>query len=100
MEIKSILDNDLYKFSMGYAYMKMYPDAEGTFRYWAFISDDTKINDIYNDKGGEENEVANVAWIPIKELDNYKWAFGHKQIILDFWKGWEAIYNKNYGHNE
>ena len=31
MEIKSILDNDLYKFSMGYAYMKMYPDAEGTF---------------------------------------------------------------------
>ena len=31
MEIKSILDNDLYKFSMGYAYMKMYPDAEGQF---------------------------------------------------------------------
>ena len=33
MEIKSILDNDLYKFSMGYAYMKMYPDAEGTFEF-------------------------------------------------------------------
>ena len=32
-EIKSILDNDLYKFSMGYAYMKMYPDAEGTFMF-------------------------------------------------------------------
>lgn len=29
--IESILDNDLYKFSMGYAYMKLYPEAEGTF---------------------------------------------------------------------
>lgn len=31
--LKSILDNDLYKFSMGYAYMKMYPDAEGVFEF-------------------------------------------------------------------
>lgn len=71
-----------------------------TFRYWAFISDNTKINDIYSNRGGEENEVANVAWIPIKEVDNYKWAFGHKQIILDFWKGIATSYNKNYEHNE
>ena len=31
--IKSILDNDLYKFSMGHAYMKMYPLAEGKFEF-------------------------------------------------------------------
>lgn len=31
--IKSILDNDLYKLSMGYAYMKMYPEAEGRFEF-------------------------------------------------------------------
>ena len=31
--IVSILDNDLYKFSMGYAYMKLYPDAEGEFAF-------------------------------------------------------------------
>ena len=31
--IKSILDNDLYKFSMGYGYMKLYPDAEGEFEF-------------------------------------------------------------------
>lgn len=30
---KSILDNDLYKFSMSYAYMKLYPLAEGTFTF-------------------------------------------------------------------
>lgn len=31
--IESILDNDLYKFSMGYAYMKLYPQAEGKFEF-------------------------------------------------------------------
>ena len=29
--IYSILDTDLYKFSTSYAYMKLYPEAEGTF---------------------------------------------------------------------
>lgn len=31
MIIPSILDTDLYKFSTSYAYLKLYPDAEGTF---------------------------------------------------------------------
>lgn len=29
--INSVLDSDLYKFTSSYAYMKLYPDAEGTF---------------------------------------------------------------------
>ena len=29
----SVLDNDLYKFSTSYAYMKLYPEAEGTFSF-------------------------------------------------------------------
>lgn len=33
MEIKSILDTDLYKFSVSYAYMKLFPDAIGTFEF-------------------------------------------------------------------
>lgn len=33
MCIKSILDTDLYKFTTSYAYMKMFPDAEGTFEF-------------------------------------------------------------------
>lgn len=33
MYIKSILDTDLYKFTTSYAYMKMFPDAEGTFTF-------------------------------------------------------------------
>ena len=31
--ILNILDNDLYKFSTSYAYMKLYPEAEGTFSF-------------------------------------------------------------------
>ena len=31
--IKSILDTDLYKFTTSYAYMKLFPDAEGTFSF-------------------------------------------------------------------
>lgn len=31
--VKSILDTDLYKFSTSYAYMKLYPHAEGTFEF-------------------------------------------------------------------
>jgi nicotinate phosphoribosyltransferase len=31
--VVSILDNDLYKFSMGYAYMRLYPQAEGRFEF-------------------------------------------------------------------
>ena len=31
--IYSILDTDLYKFSTSYAYMKLYPEAEGTFSF-------------------------------------------------------------------
>lgn len=31
--MKSILDTDLYKFSMSYAYMKLFPEAEGKFKF-------------------------------------------------------------------
>ena len=30
---------------------------------------------------GEEDEVEEVMWIPVKDIDNYEWAFGHNKII-------------------
>lgn len=33
MTILSILDTDLYKMSTSYAYMKLYPEAEGIFSF-------------------------------------------------------------------
>ena len=35
----------------------------------------------------EENEVAEIKWIPIDEVENYGWAFNHKEIIL-------SVFNK------
>lgn len=50
-----------------------------TIRYKAFLG---KIKPHYVDKeGGEENEVDDVRWIPIDEVDKYKWAFNHRKII-------------------
>ena len=34
MIIKSILDTDLYKFTTSYAYMKLFPQAVGTFEFF------------------------------------------------------------------
>ena len=53
-----------------------------TLRYRAFI---TSIKEVPL-TGGEENEVAEIKWIPINEIDNYTWAFNHNQII-------KSIYN-------
>lgn len=32
-------------------------------------------------EGGEENEVNGITWIPIDDIDNYKWAFNHRKTI-------------------
>lgn len=60
-----------------------------TFRYCSYVSDNTLITDIYNLNGGEVDEVANVKWIPYDELDNYKWAFGHKELIINLLEQWK-----------
>ena len=43
MIIKSILDTDLYKFTTSYAYMKLFPNAMGTFQF--VNRDNTKYTD-------------------------------------------------------
>lgn len=43
MIIKSILDTDLYKFTTSYAYMKLFPNAVGTFQF--VDRDNTKYTD-------------------------------------------------------
>lgn len=41
--IFSMLDNDLYKFTTSYAYMKLYPEAKGVFRF--YDRNNTKVTD-------------------------------------------------------
>ena len=52
-----------------------------TFRYRYIINKKT-IEDIeLTDKNSEEKEVSNIKWIPVDEINNYKWAFNHDKII-------------------
>lgn len=40
------------------------------------------INDFeLTDKFSEINEVMNIKWIDLREINNYKWAFNHKILI-------------------
>ena len=68
MIIQSILDTDLYKFTTSYAYMKLYPDAEGTFTF----------ND--RDKTEYTKEFLAVLDITLRELGNLK--------LHDYEKSW------------
>ena len=31
----------------------------------------------------EENEVDDIRWIPLEDIDKYKWAFGHDELIKE-----------------
>ena len=77
-----------------------------TIRHTAFLG---KIIPHYvTKKGGEINEVDDVKWIPIDDIDNYKWAFNHRKTIelyapkkwkrklIEFYYKWFKNYNKKY----
>ena len=39
----------------------------------------------FSKKNNEKDEVGEIKWIPVSEVDNYKWAFGHDIIIKQFY---------------
>ena len=52
-----------------------------TFRFTCLI-DDRTIDEIkFSKDGNEKNEVGEIKWVPIGEIDAYKWAFGHEKRI-------------------
>lgn len=56
-----------------------------TLRYFAMLD---KMPERTTPEGGEENEVDEVKWIPLTELDNYEWAFNHRNRIYDIFQQW------------
>ena len=54
-----------------------------TLRYMASINDKLTSDFKFDTSHSEQNEVSDVKWIPIDELENYKWAFGHKELIME-----------------
>ena len=54
-----------------------------TFRYYSVIENPqpSLVSVSTGDRGGEENEVSAVAWMPIHNLRNFEWAFNHNTLI-------------------
>ena len=54
-----------------------------TFRYYSIIDNPTPemLNLCVKDRGGEQDEVASVAWIPLYKIDEFQWAFNHDILI-------------------
>lgn len=81
--IKSILDTDLYKLSMSYAYMKLYPEAEGVFEFCD------------RNKTKRTQMEVNAITKELKELENlqltdaeFNWCKTHIPYIPEFYWEW------------
>lgn len=60
-----------------------------TFRYFLCIKHNHQIiTSIYN---SEPNEVDEAKWIPVTDIDNYEWAFGHRKIINEILSQFDEI---------
>ena len=79
----SLLDNDLYKFSVSWTYMKLYPEAEGTFSFT------DRNNTIYEDKFITElqQEFAKLSNLSLT-LNEKEWCIKHIPYIPECYWEW------------
>ena len=56
-----------------------------TFLYPATAKENDITNIPLTTKNSEPNEVSDIKWIPYSEVDNYEWAFNHKELIKQYW---------------
>ena len=74
----TLLDNDLYKFSTSYAYMKLYPEAEGTFTFT------DRNNTVFEDETGildtvVRNSIVDKLFIEFVKLSKLNLTLAEKQ---------------------
>lgn len=91
--IYSILDTDLYKFSTSYAYMKLYPEAEGTFTFT------DRNNTVFDDKFIEQlkMELAKLVKLSLT-IDERKWCEEHIPYIPQIY--WEWLYGFHFDYDK
>lgn len=84
MIVKSILDTDLYKFTTSYAYMKLFPQARGTFEF--FDRDLTEYPEDFVQKVYLELSNLGMLRLTNSELDymtsNCRFASIHKGLVM------------------
>ena len=59
-----------------------------TFRFVSIAYDKKTSDFTFSKKNNEGKEVGNISWIPIEELGNYKWAFGHEKRINELFEAY------------
>lgn len=93
MCIKSILDTDLYKFTTSYAYMKLFPDAEGTFEF------NDRANTVYDEEFIKQLRKE-FSYLHMLFLDEKEFKFVCKEIrfIPQFY--WEWLKSFNFDSNK
>ena len=57
-----------------------------TFRFYAEINDKLAEEFTFSKANNEGEEVGRIAWIPVEDIDKYKWAFNHKNRIYEIFK--------------
>ena len=62
-----------------------------TFRFGVSITDNTIESLTFSKKHNEKNEVGEIAWIPLKDIDKYEWAFNHKARIIEIGRELQLI---------
>ena len=93
MYVKSILDTDLYKFTTSYAYMKLFPDAEGTFTFC------DRANTVYDEKFIElvKIELAHLSMLKLTD-EEFKFVCENIRFIPQCY--WEWLNNFNFDFNK
>lgn len=54
-----------------------------TFRFAAKIDGKVTSDFTFSKDGNEGLEVGEIKWIKVRDVDNYEWAFGHKERIKE-----------------
>jgi 8-oxo-dGTP pyrophosphatase MutT (NUDIX family) len=54
-----------------------------TFRFAAKIEDRITSDFEFSKEHNEGKEVGKIAWVKVKDIDNYEWAFNHKNRIVE-----------------
>lgn len=63
-----------------------------TFRFGAFLEGAVTSDFKFSKEGNEGEEVGDIKWIKVKDIDNYEWAFNHDTRIKE-------IFDKRCGYN-
>lgn len=58
-------------------------------RYNLFLKEPIESFSSFSKKYMEKDEVEDIKWIPLTEINNYEWAFGHNAYILSIFEEWK-----------